>query len=69
MVDVNEDDQEVYAYLRQNSDTTLLVILNYTDQGLTRHYDVPSDAKLLISNYADDAGDVLRPYEAKVYQY
>lgn len=69
LVDGNEDDQEVYAYLRQNADTTLLVILNYTDQGLTRHYDVPSDAKLLISNYADDAGDVLRPYEAKVYQY
>ena len=69
LVDGNEDDQEVYAYLRQNADTTLLVILNYTDQGLTRHYDVPSNAQLLISNYADDAGDVLRPYEAKVYQY
>ena len=69
LADGNEDDQEVYAYLRQNADTTLLVILNYTDQGLTRHYDVPSNAQLLISNYADDAGDVLRPYEAKVYQY
>lgn len=65
----NEDDPAVFAYRRQNADTTLLVITNYTDQTLQRHYDVPDGAKLLITNYADDAGETIRPYEAKVYQY
>ena len=60
----NEDDPAVFAYRRQNADTT-----NYTDQTLQRHYDVPDGAKLLITNYADDAGETIRPYEAKVYQY
>lgn len=69
LADGNEDDPAVFTYLRQNDDTTLLVITNYTDQQLTRHYNHPVDAKLLISNYADDAGDTLRPYEAKVYQF
>ena len=65
----NEDDPAVFAYRRQNADTTLLVITNYTDQTLQRHYDVPDGAKHLITNYADDAGETIRPYEAKVYQY
>lgn len=64
------DDAEVYAYLRQDKAETLLVICNFTEKSQTRHFDqVPTDAKLLISNYADDAGDELRPYEAKVYQF
>ena len=69
LVPGNEDDQEVFAYTRHDQDTTLLVILNYTDQALERHYDVPGNAKVLISNYSDDQGSTLRPYEAKVYQY
>lgn len=69
LVDGNEKDPAVFAYLRQNDDTTLLVITNYTDQTLQRHYDVPDNAQVLISNYDDDAGDTIRPYEAKVYQF
>lgn len=69
LVEGNDKDEDVFAYLRQNDDTTLLVITNYTDKKLERHYDVPTDAKLLISNYEDDAGDTIRPYEAKVYQF
>ena len=65
----NSDDEEIYAFTRTNADTTLVVILNYTNKNLTRHYDLPSHAKILISNYADDQGDNIRPYEAKVYQY
>jgi len=64
------DDAEVYAYLRQDKAETLLVICNFTEKSQTRHFDqLPTDAKLLISNYADDTGDELRPYEAKVYQF
>lgn len=69
LVPGNDQDQQVFAYLRQDQETTLLVILNYTDQIVQRHYDVPNTAHLLISNYADDQGDTIRPYEAKVYQY
>jgi len=65
----NEDDEQVYAYTRQNATTTLLVILNDTQETLSRHYDVPADARVLIGNYPDDQGDTLRPYEAKVYQF
>ncbi|WP_461213821.1 glycoside hydrolase family 13 protein [Lacticaseibacillus sp. GG6-2] len=65
----NETDDQVYAYTRKLADTTLLIVLNYTQATLQRHYDVPADAELLISNYPDDQGDDLRPYEAKVYQF
>ena len=30
---------------------------------------IPDGAEKLISNYADDMGQTLRPYEAKVYRY
>lgn len=69
LVKGNDQDKEVYAYTRQDKDTTLLVILNYTDQTLQRHYERPHNAQLLLSNYRDDQADTLRPYEAKVYQY
>lgn len=69
LVPGNEDDEQIYAFTRTNSDTTLLIILNYTDNTLSRDYDLPSDAKILISNYPDDQGNTIRPYEAKVYQY
>lgn len=65
----NTDDPDIFAYIRQNADTTLLVITNYTNKTLQRHYDIPADAKLLIANYSDDAGETIRPYEAKVYQF
>lgn len=69
LVPGNEDDPDVYAYTRKNDETTLLVILNYTAKKLRRHFEVPDSAKVLIANYQDDAGDELRPYEAKVYQF
>ncbi|WP_203650934.1 alpha-glucosidase [Secundilactobacillus yichangensis] len=69
LVKDNDKDEQVYAYTRKNADTTLLVILNYTKENLKRHFNIPSTAKVLISNYSDDQGDNIRPYEAKVYQF
>lgn len=69
LVEGNADDDQVYAYYRKNDQTTLLVILNYTKETLVRQYDIPANAKLLISNYPDDQGSSLRAYEAKVYQF
>ncbi|ETY75607.1 glycoside hydrolase family 13 protein [Lactiplantibacillus fabifermentans] len=65
---LDADDDAVYAYLRTDGPTKLLVIANFTDQTQTRHYDALADgAKRLIGNYEDDAADTLRPYEAKMY--
>lgn len=69
LVTGNEKDTEVFAYTRQNSEQTLLVIANFTANQLTRHYDIPSDHKLIVQNYTDDQGSTLRPYETKVYLY
>ena len=64
------DDPAVYAYTRHRGDQTLLVICNFTAETQTRQFTaLPTNAKLLISNYEDDHGNTLRAYEAKVYQY
>lgn len=69
LVEGNEADDQIYAFTRKNADTTLLVLLNYTNDTHTRDYAIPAGAKQIISNYADDEGQTLRPYEAKVYQF
>lgn len=67
---LDADDDAVYAYLRVTGDQRLLVVCNFTDQVQQRDYaDLPTDAALLISNYEDDQRAVLRPYEAKIYEF
>ncbi|WP_434433356.1 glycoside hydrolase family 13 protein [Lactiplantibacillus paraplantarum] len=64
------EDALVYAYMRHAGSQHLLVICNFTAATQTRHFEVlPADAHLLISNYDEDQQDVLRAYEAKVYQF
>lgn len=63
------DDAEVYMYKRVTDDEELLVIANFTDHNVQRDFVVPAGATQVISNYDDDTGYVLRPYEAKVYRY
>jgi len=67
LLDPNDD--QVYTYRRVDDDEQLLVINNFTDQTLTRDYHVAKNAEVLISNYADDQGNTLRPYESKVYRF
>ncbi|MGY3742407.1 glycoside hydrolase family 13 protein [Leuconostoc inhae] len=67
LLDPNDD--QVYAYRRVDDDEQLLVINNFTDQTLTRDYHVAKNAEVLISNYGDDQGNTLRPYESKVYRF
>jgi len=63
-------DADVYAYLRTAGSQHLLVIGNFTAHDQVRDYPVlPTTAKRLIGNYADDQGATLRPYEAKIYQF
>ncbi|KRM09572.1 alpha-glucosidase [Paucilactobacillus suebicus] len=65
----NDQDQDVFVYTRKNNDTTLFIIINFSDKQLERHYELPDAKKIIISNYDDDKNDELRPYEAKVYQF
>lgn len=65
----NDQDQDVFVYTRKNNDTTLFIIINFSDKQLERHYELPDAKKIIISNYDDDKTDELRPYEAKVYQF
>lgn len=64
-----EDDENIFAYQRKNSEHELLVICNFFD----RTVEMPlaercKDMELLISNY-DEIKEVstLRPYEARIY--
>lgn len=68
--EIDPEDTDVFAYRRHYQDQTLLVISNFTDQTLTRDYDQGHPtAKLILSNYDDDLGTELRPYESKVYVF
>lgn len=68
--EIDPEDTDVFAYRRHYQDQTLLVISNFTDQTVTRDYDQGHPtAKLILSNYDDDLGTELRPYESKVYVF
>lgn len=50
-----------------------MVLCNFTDHEVSVTDavmgQIPDGAEKLIANYADDMGQTLRPYEAKVYRY
>ncbi|GAF36672.1 oligo-1,6-glucosidase [Lentilactobacillus farraginis DSM 18382 = JCM 14108] len=62
-------DEQVYAYRRHYQGQTLLVMSNFTDQVVQRDSGQQKADELLISNYPDDQGTTLRPYESKVYLF
>ena len=68
LVNGNEFDEQVFAYTRDDGETTLLVVANFTKETIKREY-AAGQGKLLLSNYEDDMGETLRPYEAKVYEF
>ena len=76
----HNEDEAVYAYTRTGGadgspeNESLLVVSNFTAEEQERDFAVLNEAReagariaLLSSNYKDDAGSTLRPYEAKVY--
>lgn len=76
----HDEDEAVYAYTRTGgadgspANESLLVVSNFTAEKQERDFAVLSEAReagarveLVSSNYKDDAGSTLRPYEAKVY--
>lgn len=67
--EVDPDDDEVFTFRRHYQSQTLLVMTNFTDQTVRRDYQQATANELLISNYDDDQGQTLRPYESKVYLF
>lgn len=64
------NDERLWVYKRNDNKQTLLVVSNFTDETVT--CDLPELATIhetLISNYTDNQGQTLRPYEAKAYLY
>ena len=64
------DDEHIWAYERRGDNQSLLVMTNFSKD--TVECDLPQlqeDFEPLISNYEDDQGKTMRPYEAKVYLY
>ncbi len=63
-----EEDENIFAYTRENEDSRLLVVCNFYGRTVDCPLEEPANAKLLISNYKDgEKAMILRPYEARMY--
>lgn len=67
------ESEETFIYKRTYENEHLMVLCNFTDHEVSVTdavmEQIPDGAEKLITNYADDRGQTLRPYEAKVYRY
>ncbi|MFD1433275.1 glycoside hydrolase family 13 protein [Lacticaseibacillus yichunensis] len=63
---LDPDDEQTWSYTRHLNGQTLLLTANFTAQPVTLAR-AKGEGKLLLSNYAGDQGEILRPYEVKVY--
>ena len=67
------ESEETFIYKRTYENEHLMVLCNFTDHEVSVTDavmgQIPDGAEKLITNYADDRGQTLRPYEAKVYRY
>lgn len=61
------DDPELFVYKRSLNEENFLIILNFSGSERTLEL-VSFDAELLISNYTDDSGPLIRAWEARVYK-
>ncbi|MBW1606228.1 alpha-glucosidase [Lactobacillus sp. Sy-1] len=66
-LELDPDDGECFAYVRQLESRRLLVISNFTENQIERDYGQNQGTRL-IGNYDDDLGVSIRPYECKVYE-
>ena len=63
------EDENIFAYAREDETLQLLVVCNFYDQTVSCSLEERiASMKLLISNYKDiDQSTLLRPYEARMY--
>lgn len=64
-----EEDENIFAYERQNADQKLVVICNFYGKTLEMPLqETCKDMRLLIGNYGDmTEKEIFRPYEARIY--
>ncbi|UGA57652.1 glycoside hydrolase family 13 protein [Vibrio sp. VB16] len=67
---LDENDTDVYAFLRFYDGKTLLIVANFTDEHQIRHYDYQLK-KVIINNYSDECESIqkitLNPYQAYIF--
>ena len=67
---LDKDNPDVYAYTREGYRKKMFILLNFRDHPATARTGIGlTHAKLLLNNYPDaPPSDILRPYEARVYE-
>lgn len=65
---IDPDSDQVFCYSRPLEKISLTVVANLSDEEVTKSY-AAGPGSLLLSNYPDDLGTTLRPYEAKAYLF
>ena len=72
---LDKSNPNVYAFIREEGNQNLLILLNFSDSSAATEVSISADAKLLLSNYnlapaaADKGSITLRPYEAVIYKF
>ena len=62
------DDEDIFAYTRENESEKLLVICNFHGKEIPCLLREEQEGmELLVSNYKEQSMDVLKPYEARMY--
>ncbi|WP_173552925.1 glycoside hydrolase family 13 protein [Sharpea azabuensis] len=63
-----EEDENFFAYMREDENSELLVVANFFDQQVNLPLELDlQDYTILYQNYKDTSGNLYRPYEARVY--
>lgn len=63
-----EEDENFFAYMREDENSELLVVANFFDQQVNLPLELDlQDYTILYQNYKDTSGNLYRPYEARIY--
>lgn len=63
-----EEDENFFAYMREDENSELLVVANFFDQQVNLPLELElQDYTILYQNYKDTSGNLYRPYEARIY--
>ncbi|OUP86719.1 glucohydrolase [Lachnoclostridium sp. An169] len=61
------EDEHIFAYTRTDDDSEMLVCANFTGEAAACPLDGKwKDAQMLLHNYKEELGEVLKPYEAAI---
>lgn len=61
------DSEKIYAYQRENNNTLITVLINFTNEIVEYDKSVIENSKLLLSDYDDSINGKLKPFETAIY--